>query len=81
MGNTREEKDLLKINPRDFPRVQWLRLHVSTQGVQVQSQVMEIRSHMIYGYKTKTQDRSNIVKASIMPLKSQHQKIFKKQKY
>ena len=38
---------------------------------------MEIKSHMIYGQKNKTQDRSNIVKNSIMPLKSRHKKSLK----
>ena len=34
--------------------VQWLRLHLPMQGVQVGSLVGELRSHMPWGQKTKT---------------------------
>ena len=34
--------------------VQWLRLHLPVQGVQVQSLVMELGSHLPHGQKTKT---------------------------
>ena len=34
--------------------IQWLRLHLSMQGVQVQSLVRELRYHMPHGQKTKT---------------------------
>ena len=34
--------------------VQWLRLHLSMQGVWVQSLVRELRSHMTHGQKLKT---------------------------
>ena len=34
--------------------VQWLRLRLPMQGVQVQSLVKELRSHMPLGQKTKT---------------------------
>ena len=48
------------------------------QGVQVQSLVQELRSHMPCGQKTKAQNRSNIVTDSIKILKIVH---IKKQKY
>ena len=34
--------------------VQWLRLFLSMQGVQVQSLVRELKSHMPYSQKAKT---------------------------
>ena len=34
--------------------VQWLRFHLPMKGVQVQSLVGELRSHMPQGQKTKT---------------------------
>ena len=45
--------------------VQWLRLHLSMQGVKVPSQVGEPRSHIGCGQKNKTQNRNNIVTSSI----------------
>ena len=45
--------------PQDCPTqtslvVQWLRLHLAMQGVQIRSLVGELRSHMPHGQKTKT---------------------------
>ena len=54
--------------------VQWFRLHLPVQGVQVQSLVGELRSHMPQGQKTKTQNRSNIVTNLIKTLKMVHVK-------
>ena len=54
--------------------VQWLRLHLPVQGVQVQSLVGELRSHMPQGQKTKTSNRSNIVTNPIKTLKMVHVK-------
>ena len=54
--------------------VQWLRLHLPVQGVQVQSLVGELRSHMPQGQKTKTSNRSNIVTNPIKTLKMVHDK-------
>ena len=45
--------------------VQWLRLRLPKQGVQVRSLVGELRSHMPRGQKTKTKNRRNIVTNSI----------------
>ena len=59
--------------------VQWLRLHLPIQEVQVPSLARELRSHMPRGQKTKTQNRSNIVTNSIKTLKMVHiKKMFKK---
>ena len=52
--------------------VQWLRLCLPMQGVQVQPLVGELRSHMPYDPKTKMQNRSNIVTNSIKTLKMVH---------
>ena len=52
--------------------VQWLRFHLPTQGLQVQSQVQELRSHIPCGLKTETKSRSNTVKNSIKALKMVH---------
>ena len=49
--------------------VQWLRFHPPMQGVQVQSLVRKLRSHMPWDQKTKTWNRSNIVRNSIKILK------------
>ena len=42
-------KESQKESHRDFPVVQWLRLHLLMQEVQVPSLVGEIRSHMLLG--------------------------------
>ena len=52
--------------------VQWLRLHLPVQGIQVQSLVRELRSHMPCGQKIKTYNRSNVVTHSIKTLKMVH---------
>ena len=41
--------------------VQWLRPHLAMQRVQVKSLARELRSHMPWGQKTKTESRCNIV--------------------
>ena len=46
--------------------VQWLRLHLSMEGVRVQSLFGELRSHMPWTeLKNQKQNRSNIVANSI----------------
>ena len=52
--------------------VQWLRLCLPKQGMQVQSQVGELSSHMPLGQKTRTYNRSNITTNSIKTLKMAH---------
>ena len=52
--------------------VQWLRLHLPMQGVQVQSLARELGSHMPCGRKTKTWNRNNILTNSIKTLKMVH---------
>ena len=49
--------------------VQCLRLRLPTQGTRVQYLAGELRSHMLQGQKTKTQNRSNIVTNSTKTLK------------
>ena len=48
--------------------VQWLRLHLPMQGVQVRSLIGKLRSHMPHGQKPKHKTR-NIVTISIKTLK------------
>ena len=38
--------------------VQWLGLHLPTQGVQVQTLVSKLRSHMSHGQKKKTKTQN-----------------------
>ena len=45
---------------RIFQVVQWLRLCLPMQEVWVQSLLKELRSHMPYSQKTKTENRSDI---------------------
>ena len=52
--------------------VQWLRLHLPKQGVQVGSLVWEVRSHMLQNKKLKTQNRRDSVTNSIKTLKMVH---------
>ena len=59
--------------------VQGLTFHLPLQGVKVQSLVGELRSHMPFGQKTKTSNRSDTLANSIKTLKMIHdQKIFLK---
>jgi len=62
--------------------VQCLRLYLPRQWVQVPSLVGELRTHMHYGQKTNTLNRSSIVTNSIKTLKMVHikKKILKKKK-
>ena len=61
-------------NPR-----KWLNLCLPMQGLQVQSLVEELRSHVPLGQKAKTENRSNIVTNSIKTLKMAHiKKVLKK---
>ena len=48
------EQKLKVYASRDFPVVQWLRLHLPMQGVRVRSLVGELKSHMPWGQKTST---------------------------
>ena len=62
--------------------VQWLRVCLPMQGVQVRSLVEELRYHLPQGQKTKTlkkkQNRNSIVNKFKKDLKNApHQKIFK----
>jgi len=62
--------------------VQWLRLPLPVQGVQVRSLVRKLRSHMPQGQKTKNinkrRRKSNIITNSIKTLKMVHiKKIFR----
>ena len=45
---------------------------LSNVGVQVRSLVQELRSHMPFGQKTKTKNRSSIVTKSIKMLEMAH---------
>ena len=62
--------------------VKWLRLRLPMQRVWVWSLAEHLRSHMPCGPKTKTLNRSNIVKSSIKTLKNgpHFKKILKKKK-
>ena len=56
---------------RDFPVVQWLRLHLTMQGVWIQSLVWELKFHMPQGPKSRTQkQRNNTVTNSIKTLEN-----------
>ena len=57
---------------RTFLVVQWFRLRLPMQGVQVWSLVGELGSYMPPGQKTKTWNKSNIVTNSIKDLKIVH---------
>ena len=58
--------------------VQWLKLCLPMQELQVQSLGEELRSHVPLCQKVKTENRSNIVKNSIKTLKMAHiKKVFK----
>ena len=59
--------------------VQWLRLHLPKQGVQVRFLVCDLRSHMPPG-KKKTKQRNSIVTNSVKTFKMIHIKIKKKKK-
>lgn len=48
--------------------VQWLKLHLSKQGVRVRSLLGELRPHMPGGQKAKTKNRSHTVTNAIMTL-------------
>ena len=65
--------------------VQWLGLHLPMQGVWVQSLVGELRPHMPPSWRTKRENRSNIVTNSIKALKkwstSKKKKILGKKKH
>jgi len=50
----------------------WLNLCLPMQGLQVQSLVEELRSHVPLCQKAKTENRSNIVTNSIKNLKMAH---------
>ena len=64
---------------RDFLVVQWLRLCLLTQGVQVRFLVKELRSHMPHGQNTKMWNRNNTIRNPIKTLKMVHiKKILKK---
>ena len=52
--------------------VQWLRLCLPMQGVQVRSLLQKLRSHMPRGQKNKTKNRSSTVTSSIKTLKVVH---------
>ena len=54
--------------------VQWLRLRLSTQEMQVQSLIRELRSCMLCGQKTKQENRGNIVASSVKTLKKEEDK-------
>ena len=59
--------------PGTFLAVQWLRLHLPMQGVQVWSLVRELRPHMTRGQKDqKRKNRSSIVTNSIKTSKLAH---------
>ena len=65
--------------------VQWLRLHLPRQGMQIRSPVWKLRSHMLQGQKSKTFFKSNIVTNSIKTFKMVHikrkpSKFFKQRK-
>ena len=60
--------------------VQWLRLGLPLQGVQVWSLVRELRSHMLLGQKTKTGNRSSTVTGSIKTSKMVYIKMSKTKK-
>ena len=49
--------------------VQWLKLHLQTQRVWVQSLVGELRSHLPCSQETIAQNRSNVAANSIKTLK------------
>ena len=63
---------------RTFLVVQWFRLRLPMQGVQVWSLVGELGSYMPPGQKTKTWNKSNIVTNSIKTLKMVHMTLEKK---
>lgn len=54
--------------------VQWLRLRLSTQEMQVQSLIRELRSCMLCGQKTKQENRGNIVASSVKTFKKEEDK-------
>ena len=58
------------------PVIQWLRLGLPLQEVQVQSLIGELRSHMPRGQKNQNIKQKRIVKDSIKTLKMVHIKNF-----
>ena len=52
--------------------IQWLRLHVPKQGMQVRSLARKLRPHKHWGQKTKMWNRSNTVTNTIKTLKMVH---------
>lgn len=52
--------------------IQWFRCCLPIRGMQIQSLVREVRSHMPASQKTQTQNRNNIVTSPIKTLKIVH---------